>query len=151
MKEKVISAYVDGSYDEQYGCWGCGIVLLPEQDKETHYELTGNGTKYNQHWQIAGELYGAAIATRWCIQNGYTHLHLYYDYLGVEKWATCEWKRRKDLAIQYSMAMRDYMCYINITFHKVKSHTGDRFNEMADKLAKEACKRYVMKLKILGG
>lgn len=145
---KNITAYVDGSYDREYQCWGYGIVLLPKEDREAHYELTGNGTKFKQHWQIAGELYGAAIATNWCIRNGYKHLNLYYDYEGVEKWATCKWKLRKPLAIQYSMIMRDYMTMIDITFHKVKAHTGDRFNEMADRLAKSACQHYRMKVNI---
>lgn len=61
-----------------------------------------------------------------------------YDYLGIEKWSTGEWKAKKDLTKDYAAFMQKYMKIINIEFEKVKAHTGVEFNEEADRLAKMA-------------
>ena len=83
---------------------------------------------------------GAMTAVRWAIKNGYDNLELRYDYEGIEKWATGVWKAKNTLTQKYAEYMQRQQNHIKISFRKVKAHSGDYYNEEADKLAKEALK-----------
>ena len=63
---------------------------------------------------------------------------MYYDYIGIEKWYLGEWKAKSTIAIKYQEFARTAKTKINVVFHKVKSHTNNYYNELVDKLAKEA-------------
>ena len=49
-----------------------------------------------------------------------------------------EWKANSEIAIKYVEFADKIRNKIKITFHKVKSHTNDHYNDMADSLAKRA-------------
>ena len=63
---------------------------------------------------------------------------IYYDYMGIEKWAIGEWKANKKLTQYYADKMAKYRKLLPIVFMKVEAHTGDFYNEQADQLAKKA-------------
>ena len=63
---------------------------------------------------------------------------IYYDYMGIEMWATGDWKRNKQGTIAYYDYMQSVKNKIKIKFMKVKGHSGVDGNEEADRLAKEA-------------
>ena len=75
---------------------------------------------------------------RYCIENGIPEIDIYYDYMGIEKWCTGEWQANKPGTISY----RDYYNSIKnklaVNFIKVKGHSGDKYNDLADLLAKKA-------------
>ena len=87
---------------------------------------------------VAGEIHGAAFAMKNCLERGASVMELYYDYAGIEKWCTGEWKANK----KGTKALKAYYDSIKnrltVHFHKVPSHTGVKYNEMADQLAKGA-------------
>lgn len=87
-------------------------------------------------------MYAGAFAALYAIEHGYTDLDIYYDYIGIEHWATGRWKRRSELAVQYGLTMERLSEQVNITYHKVFAHKGDLFNDLADQLAKRACEEY---------
>ena len=68
----------------------------------------------------------------------YKDLLIYYDYEGIEKWCSGEWKANKEGTIYYRQFCIEAMKKINISFKKVKAHSGNKYNDMADKLAKQA-------------
>ncbi|MBP5555175.1 MAG: RNAse H family protein, partial [Lachnospiraceae bacterium] len=76
------------------------------------------------------------LAVRWAIINGYDELEICYDYAGIECWVTGAWKSKNDLTRSFAMAMKGWMSHIDIRFHKVEAHTGVKYNEIADKMAK---------------
>ena len=135
MKKAI--AYVDGSYNCNSNIYGYGAIIFYE-GKVYEYLGSDSNHKLRKMRNIAGELMGATFIINWCLNRKISELDLYYDYLGIEKWATGEWKVNKDGTKSYA-----FLCYnsrkrLKINFIKVKAHSGERYNEMADLLAKEA-------------
>ena len=129
--------YVDGSYID--GATGFGAVVL--KDGEVVAELCGpieraevGGTR-----QVAGELRAVEEALVWCKQSGITEVTIYYDYYGVEKWATGAWKANQPLTQGYGKRVRE--AGVRIRWRKVYAHTGDRWNDRADLLAKRGAQQ----------
>ena len=48
------------------------------------------------------------------------------------------WKAKTELTQKYACFMQEYMKRLTIVFQKIAAHTGDRYNEEADRLAKAA-------------
>jgi ribonuclease HI len=125
--------YVDGSYFNQ--ATGFGVVIL--KDGSVVDELFGPVTDYSatDTRQVAGELFAVEEALGWCEKNSVKDVAIYYDYLGIEKWATGAWKANQAMTQEYGRRVR--ASNIRIRWHKVSSHTGNRWNDRADALAKK--------------
>ncbi len=129
-------AYVDGSYNDAVKKYAFGCVfLLPDGRIFTEY---GNGDNEQslRHRNVTGEMLGAMFAVRFAILNGFAGLELCYDYQGIEKWVTGEWKAKTELTRKYAEAMRRWRTGIELRFTKVTAHSNVYYNELADKLAK---------------
>lgn len=135
-KEKVLTAYVDGSYDKNIGYFGYGIVLL-ENGKQIG-ERYGYGKDTDGIWNVAGELAGVTEAIHFALDEGYKKIHVCYDYEGIEAWATGQWRTKKPATKEYGSFV-DYARNegLVIEYEKVKAHTGVELNERADALAKK--------------
>ena len=129
-------AYVDGSYEDSLKKYAFGCVfLLPDGRVFTQY---GNGDNEQslRHRNVTGEMLGAMYAVMTAIKNGFRGVELRYDYEGIEKWVTGEWKSKTELTQKYAAAMREWSQSIEIKFTKVAAHTNVKFNDLADKTAK---------------
>lgn len=130
---EVHQIYVDGSFLDS--SVGYGVVVL--ENGKVMEELFGSvpaafvqGTR-----NVAGELFAARKAIQWCQENSIKTVSIFYDCEGVEKWAIGEWKARQQITQGYAEFIRN--CGIHIRWHKVDSHTGNRWNDRADELAKK--------------
>ena len=136
---KKVIAYTDGSYNNKTEKSGYGIIYFARnnQDREP-IALSGELCSLEMH-QIVGEIKAVEVAIRRAIDEKRSHIEIRYDYEGVEKWATGEWKANKKRTQEYKGRIKDYSKHIQICFSKVDAHTGDIFNEEADRVAKKAC------------
>ena len=125
--------YVDGSHLN--GATGYGAVILT--NGRVVEELCGpvDSIEVANTRQVAGELVAVKEALKWCVKHSIDEVSIYFDYLGIKKWATGEWKTNRPLTKEYARFVRE--CPIKIRWRKVASHTGDRWNDRADALAKK--------------
>jgi viroplasmin and RNaseH domain-containing protein len=133
-----MTVYVDGSFmPHKPGVFSFGVVFLYQGKVETASKRMENREEASMR-NVAGEIHGARYAMETCLARGIHEMDLYYDYLGIEKWCVGEWRTNtpgtKALKAYYD-SIKDKL---TVHFHKVKSHTGVTYNEMADKLAKKA-------------
>ena len=87
---------------------------------------------------VSGEILGCLKAIQYAIDHHYEAICIYYDYEGIEKWATGLWKANKEQTQNYVKAIQAMKKNIDIYFQKVLAHSGDYYNEVADGLAKKA-------------
>jgi len=130
------AVYVDGSFITER--IGYGAVIL--QNGILAHELSGSvddSTLQSMH-QVAGELTATIEALTWCSANGVTEIIIYYDYTGIEAWATGAWKANFPFTQQYAALVNERAQAIAIHWQKVISHTGNQWNDHADALAKRA-------------
>ncbi len=138
---EIVRAYVDGSYDHSIRMYAGGAVIL-WQGEEIHISESNNIEEMATMRNVAGELLGAVRAIEWYDEHleetGAKKLVVYHDYEGIAKWATGAWKAKKKGTQEYVEIFKAYSEKFPIEFIKVAAHTGDKYNEIADQLAKKA-------------
>lgn len=139
-KEDTVQAYVDGSFDKHAKRYSYGVVLLKNNKILEKLSHADNDKKYTGSYQIAGECFGSLNAIKWAKEHGYKRIIVHYDYMGVEMWATRQWKAKKAVSKDYVMHFDKLTKDIEVEFVKVKAHSGIEMNELADELAKNALK-----------
>lgn len=135
-KEPEHYAFVDGSFNTATSVYGYGGFLVTNGQRHV---VQGSGTdpEMAAMRNVAGEVLGSMAAMKLALELGLTELTIYYDYMGIEMWATKRWKRNNALTQQYAAFYDSIKNRVRVHFHKVAAHTGDTYNEMADALAKQ--------------
>lgn len=128
-------AYVDGSYNIATGVWGYGVHL---EANGKAYEFYDCGRVYAESRNVTGEVYGCLCALQKAVELGAPSITIYYDYAGIEMWATGAWKTEKPLTKEYAKEIAKLRKRIDIHFRKVAAHSGVKLNERVDMLAKRA-------------
>ena len=133
-----VIAYVDGSFQKSTMRYSFGAVLLQNDQVIETLSRVGDNPKYQGSWQIAGEVFGALHAIQWAIENNFKKIIIHYDYVGIKHWALGEWRTNKPVSIDYAEAYQKLASQIDVEFVKVKAHSGIKYNEMVDQIAKDA-------------
>lgn len=131
-----VRAFIDGSFDKRNGVVGSGGVILLDTE-EVEFSLSSTDPNHVAYWNVSGELLAALHVVDYALNHGYTSCSLYYDYMGIEMWATARWKTNNPLTINYAKRMKEASKQLRIDFHKVKAHSGITYNDRADALAKK--------------
>lgn len=130
-------AYVDGSYEDSIRKYAFGCVFILEDGRIYTEYGNGDNPQSLQHRNVTGEMLGAMYAVKFALLNGFQAVELCYDYQGIEKWVTGEWRSKTELTQKYALSMREWGRSIRITFTKVAAHTNVKYNELADQMAKK--------------
>lgn len=130
-------AYVDGSYDKRSGDFSYGVVFLYQGREERFCQRLQDKELAAMH-NVAGEIKGSEAAMDYALGKGIKYLRIYHDYEGIAKWCTGEWKTNREGTRAYKAYYEGIKSRLQVTFVKVKGHSGDRYNDVADQLAKQA-------------
>ncbi|QQK07380.1 viroplasmin family protein [Miniphocaeibacter halophilus] len=142
ITENIISedeaiAFVDGSYNVKSKECGFGAVLFTKKGKETFFQVVEN-KNYSEYRNVTGEVFGSLYVINKAIEYGLKKIFVHYDYTGISNWALGNWKTNNELTKYYKNQFDILKNEIEVVFVKVKAHSGDKYNEEADKLAKKA-------------
>ncbi|MDR1196158.1 MAG: hypothetical protein LBL00_06765 [Endomicrobium sp.] len=127
----IYEAFVDGSYIS--GVTGYGAVIYLGDELKAEIAGTIEDVEFRQ---FGGELQSVIEVLKWCFTNKASKIRINYDYQGIEKFATGEWKPKNNLSKGYVNYIRN--ANINIEWRHIRSHTGNLRNDEADTLAKKA-------------
>lgn len=131
----VFVAYVDGSYQAKKKRAGYGVVLFSDQGKESFCgPVSGADIKSRN---VVGEVMAAKVAMKEAQKRGAKSLTIHYDYAGIRHWALGEWKANLPLTQDYRSFAQKMGEVMDLSFVKVEAHTGVKYNEEADLLAKK--------------
>lgn len=113
----------------------CAWAFVVYDGEEELYRLASTEVPAGaeQHWNIAGECCAVVRAVEWLKLNNIDAATIHHDYIGLGKWPTGEWKAKTDFTKWY----RSYIfgCDVDLNFVWVKGHSGDKRNDVVDKLA----------------
>lgn len=141
LSEGEMIAYVDGSNLGDGSAFSFAAVVFYKKDgEEIKDSISGKNPNddFISYRNVAGELFASVSTTQFAIKHGIKKLMMYHDYAGIRHWALGEWKTKNDLSKHYSNFMERARKKIDIEFVKAEGHTGDKFNEEVDVLAKAA-------------
>lgn len=136
-KQSEAFAYVDGSYDDTTKSYSYGMVMMHGED-ELHFFKKFEKDDMSDMRNVAGEIEGSMAAMKYCIENGIKSINIFYDYEGIQKWCNGDWKAKKEGTKRYVEFYKDASKLVDVDFIKVKGHSGDKYNDLADELAKKA-------------
>lgn len=125
--------YVDGSYLQGFGYSGWAFVAV-DGDSELARK-SGVTSCPAESRNIDGELKASIEAMKWLKAQGKFGV-VCHDYEGVARFAKGEWQAKSAVAKRYAAEVRELGA--EVAFEKVAAHTGQKWNELADKLAKQA-------------
>lgn len=131
-----LGIYVDGSYNsktEEYA-YGVAIMLDDVIFMKRAFPKSDASSMHN----VAGEIEAAKVAIDFAVSHNIKACCIYYDYEGIEKWATGQWKTNNPHTKAYKAYFEANKDKCDFIFQHVKGHTGVIQNEWCDALAKSA-------------
>ena len=148
-------AFVDGSFNVKSKEYSAGVVIVKMSDEQiekipNNKDLIGGynviceisraykDAEGSEHRNVSGEIKAAMLAIEYCKKNDIQNIQIHHDYEGICKWADGLWKTNIELTKSYRDYVKEARKSINISFIKVKAHSGNILNERADELAKSA-------------
>lgn len=137
-ENSAVIAYVDGSYSDIERKYSFGCILITPIGEVIKKSGCGDDPNAVSARNVAGELQGTMFAVKYASDLGFKKIIIRHDYLGISKWFTGEWKSKDVITKKYVEFMMKLNNHIEISFEKVSAHSGDKYNEEADKLARSA-------------
>jgi ribonuclease HI len=125
--------YVDGSFLN--GRVGYGVVIVKQEIMLDELYGQVKDAAMQSMRQVGGEIMAVQYGLSWCQDHAVEAVGVFYDYVGIENWATGRWQAKNEFTQAYARFVQT--CDIVIRWHKVKSHSGDYWNDRADELAKQ--------------
>ncbi len=136
-----IHVWVDGSCLQNGNDrlhFGWAYVIL-DGERELH-RASGHDVpvEARRHRNVAGEIQAVLRALEWCREHGIAAATIHFDYEGLASWVQGTWKTRTSFTRVYVERVR--ALGMSLTWHKVQAHSGTAYNELVDRLAREAAR-----------
>ena len=128
--------YVDGSYINNKIGWS--YVAVVNREVKAHNNGNIKETKDTSR-NISGELFATLDAVASAIRMDKKEMYIVHDYQGISSFVTGAWSPKTVEAKKYTETMKGLIKEydLNIHFVKVKGHSNNEFNDLADNLAKQ--------------
>ena len=134
VKDELV-VYVDGSYRNKDKSHSYGVYMFNDEEE---YTYSKRFFKDSEMRNVSGEIKGAMRAMEEAVKLGKKKIYLHYDYEGIRSWALGFWKTNKEGTIYYKNFYDSIKDKLEVKFIKVEAHSGVKYNELVDQLAKEA-------------
>ncbi|MCX8058583.1 MAG: hypothetical protein N3A58_04120 [Spirochaetes bacterium] len=147
VNDNEIFIYVDGSYIDGETGYG-GVILSPKNIVLYEYYGKINDENIKRLRQIGGEIESVVIGLKWVKENIKNYkdykIKIFYDYEGLEKWVKGLWKVKNIQTFNYKNEILNFLNEnIEIEWIKIKSHSGNKWNDYVDQLAKKGAKKNI--------
>ncbi len=118
--------------------FGWAYVIL-DGERELH-RASGHDVPAEacRHRNVAGEIQAVLRALAWCQAHGIAAVTVYFDYQGLASWVEGAWKTTTPFTRAYVEQVQ--ALGMTLTWHKVRAHSGEKYNELVDQLAREAAR-----------
>ena len=113
-------------------------MVMMHKDEELYFSKKFEKDDLSDMRNVAGEIQGSMAAMQYCLDHDIKSISIFYDYEGIEKWCNGDWKAKKPGTMHYVEFYKNASKHVDVDFIKVKGHSGDKYNDMADELAKKA-------------
>lgn len=136
-----VHVWVDGScFPNSKGRLNFGWAYVVLDGVWELHRASGNDVpaEARQHRNVAGEIQAVLRALEWCREHGIGKAAIHFDYQGLASWVEGTWKTRRAFTQAYAERVR--ALGMTLTWHKVQAHSGDVYNELVDRLAREAAR-----------
>ncbi|MDP4127986.1 MAG: ribonuclease H family protein [Bacillota bacterium] len=125
--------YTDGSFLN--GKYSYGYVFIKEGKVVFESNGVGEDPEAAKMRNVAGEIAAVQHAVEKASTLG-VRICIYHDYSGISLWVSGDWQAKNKFTQAYVEFMRAHRG--QYLFKKVAGHSGDQYNDYADRLAKEA-------------
>lgn len=125
--------YTDGSYAN--GRYSYGYAFIKDGQVVLESNGVGDDPEAASMRNVAGEIAAVQHAVEKA-KSLAVRIRIYHDYSGISLWVTGDWQAKNKFTQAYVKFMRAHQGLYEFT--KVTGHSGDRFNDYVDRLAKEA-------------
>ena len=142
-----IFIFVDGSFNDKTKMAGYGYVIV--YNDEIIFKKAGKTKEFNDMKNVAGELKSVISCLDYVKNkmniipyNKIKYINIVYDYAGISNFVNGSYNTKKYGSEIYKTTFLKYQTFfeskkIKIKFIKVKGHSGDKYNNLADSLAKK--------------
>ena len=139
IEKPCFKIYTDGSYDPEQKKYSYGFVVVDSEKMDIKkFSGVGQDPIMLPMRNVAGEILGAVSAMKYCLDHDIKKVEINYDYEGIANWPLGTWTANKEGTQRYVRFYNAIKNQIDISFRHVIGHSGNAYNEMADKLAREA-------------
>ncbi|KGK89797.1 double-stranded DNA-binding protein [Desulfosporosinus sp. HMP52] len=125
--------YTDGSFVNGKYSYGYAFV------KDGEVVLESNGVGEDLEAAAMRNVAGEIAAVKHAVEKAKSlnvRIRIFHDYSGISHWVTGDWQAKNKFTQAYVKFMREHQGLYE--FKKVAGHSGDRFNDYVDQLAKKA-------------
>lgn len=137
-----VVAYTDGSHNKKTGEYGSGVVITRHNKVIAEMSVMGAVPDFQKSNQAPGELFAIIYAIQWAVNNRCSQIEIQHDFETASKLARGLCKASAPVSKEYNRLYNELATIIgedNITFKKIKAHSGNPGNARADQLARIAC------------
>jgi ribonuclease HI len=130
-------AYVDGSFNHETNRYSYGVVILHNNEEKLLYG-SDNRSDMIEMCNVAGEITGAIEAMKYASEHNAPKITIVHDFNGIASLCVNECKANSIGTKEYRDFYQRIIENIVVEFQKVKGHSDDYYNDLADALAKKA-------------